>query len=99
MNSTIPRKADIIVIGGGPAGSLAAGLLSQKGFDVVLLEKSRHPRMTVGESILPHFWRFTDMLGDATERIQAANFIKKAGGIVKWDEKLLRTRFKEFGHS
>lgn len=96
--SSIPKKADVVVIGGGPAGSMAAGLLSQKGFDVVLLEKARHPRPTVGESILPHFWKFTDMLGDASNKIESANFVKKAGGIVKWNGSLMRTRFKEFGH-
>lgn len=99
MSNSIPERADVVVIGGGPAGSLAAGLLAQKGFDVVLLEKAKHPRMVVGESFLPHFWRFTDMLGGATQKIQAANFVKKAGGIVKWDDSFLRTRFREFGHT
>lgn len=99
MNQRIPERADVVVIGGGPAGSMAAGLLAQKGFDVVLLEKAKHPRMVVGESFLPHFWRFTDMLGNATQKIQAANFVKKAGGIVKWDDSFLRTRFREFGHT
>lgn len=97
--SAIPGKADVVVIGGGPAGSMASGLLAQKGFDVVLLEKATHPRNTVGESVLPHLWRFTDMLGDATQKIEAANFVKKAGGIVKWGGGFVRLRFKEFGYT
>lgn len=45
---SIPESCDVVVIGGGPAGSHASTLLSQRGFDVVLLEKARHPRPMVG---------------------------------------------------
>jgi flavin-dependent dehydrogenase len=41
------------VVGGGPAGSTIAALLAQKGRDVVLLEKEKHPRFHIGESLLP----------------------------------------------
>ncbi|MGH9576248.1 MAG: NAD(P)/FAD-dependent oxidoreductase, partial [Terriglobales bacterium] len=43
----------MLVIGGGPAGSTAAALLAEQGFRVVLLEKDRHPRFHIGESLLP----------------------------------------------
>ncbi|MGH8558919.1 MAG: NAD(P)/FAD-dependent oxidoreductase [Methylococcales bacterium] len=46
-------RYDVIVIGGGPAGSTAAGLLSEKGWSVCVLEKDRHPRFHIGESLLP----------------------------------------------
>lgn len=94
----LPDRADVVVIGGGPAGSIASGILSGRGFEVVLLEKALHPRDTVGESLLPHFWRYTDMLGDASRRIEEAGFVTKAGGIVSWDGSLRRTRFSSFGH-
>ncbi len=45
---------DVIVIGGGPAGSTAATLLARKGFSVTLLERERFPRFQIGESLLPY---------------------------------------------
>lgn len=54
----VPTQCDVVVIGGGPAGSTAATVLSQSGYDVVLLEKAKHPRFFVGESLIPHFWRY-----------------------------------------
>lgn len=45
---------DVIVIGGGPAGSTAATLLAQQGFRVTLLERERFPRFQIGESLLPY---------------------------------------------
>jgi flavin-dependent dehydrogenase len=50
VNTPIP---DILVIGGGPAGATVAALLAERGLDVVLLEKDRHPRFHIGESLLP----------------------------------------------
>src|SRR3546814_2713490 len=44
---------DVLVIGGGPAGSTVATLLARKGWRVTLLEKAQHPRFHIGESLLP----------------------------------------------
>ena len=48
-----PNHYDIIVAGGGPAGSTAATLLAQYGYQVLLLEQGEHPRFHIGESMLP----------------------------------------------
>jgi flavin-dependent dehydrogenase len=45
---------DVIVIGGGPAGSTASTLLAREGFRVVLFERERFPRFQIGESMLPY---------------------------------------------
>ena len=44
---------DVIVVGGGPAGSTIAALLARQGRSVLLLEKASHPRFHIGESLLP----------------------------------------------
>ncbi len=54
---------DVLVIGGGPAGSTVARLLARDGFSVGLLEKDKHPRMHVGESFLPRNMKLIRDLG------------------------------------
>jgi flavin-dependent dehydrogenase len=46
-------NCEVLVVGGGPAGSTIAALLAERGMDVVVLEKDRHPRFHIGESLLP----------------------------------------------
>ena len=46
-------ECDVAVIGGGPSGSTAAALLARRGYRVIALEKARHPRFHIGESLLP----------------------------------------------
>lgn len=56
-------QCDVLVIGGGPAGSSAATLLARKGWHVVMLEKDRHPRFHIGESLLPCNLPILEQLG------------------------------------
>ena len=52
-SATAPPESDVIVVGGGPAGCTAATFLARRGWSVTLLEKDRHPRFHIGESLLP----------------------------------------------
>ena len=47
------ENCDVLVIGGGPGGSTAAGFLAKRGHRVLQLEKAHHPRFHIGESLLP----------------------------------------------
>lgn len=94
---TIPTQCDVLIIGGGPAGSSAATFLAQAGFNVVLLEKSSFPRNQVGESLIPHIWKFTDALG-VSEKIRNEGFIAKSGGITAWNGKFSQILFSDYGY-
>lgn len=54
---------DVLVMGGGPAGSATAARLAEKGRRVVMLEKDRHPRFHIGESLLPLSMPLLEKLG------------------------------------
>lgn len=69
---------DVVVIGGGPAGSTAATTLAKAGRTVLVLEKMKFPRFHVGESLLPYNRKIFDDLG-VWEKIESAGFMTKRG--------------------
>ena len=78
-------RCDVLVIGGGPAGSTAAGLLAEYGYGVVLLEKARHPRFHIGESLLPANLPLLERLGVA-DKVRAIGMQKWGAEFVSpWD--------------
>jgi flavin-dependent dehydrogenase len=66
---------DIAVIGGGPAGSTAAILLARRGYKVIALEKARHPRFHIGESLLPMNLPVFERLG-VLDKVRALGVFK-----------------------
>ncbi|HVL57260.1 MAG TPA: NAD(P)/FAD-dependent oxidoreductase [Burkholderiaceae bacterium] len=70
------EKCDVLVIGGGPAGSTVSTLLARRGFSVTVLEKDVHPRFHIGESLLPANLPILHELGVADE--------VEAIGMRKW---------------
>jgi flavin-dependent dehydrogenase len=59
----LSKSTDVLVIGGGPAGSTFGNLAAQRGWQVTLLEKDEHPRFHIGESLLPMNLPIFEQLG------------------------------------
>ena len=57
------NRSDVIVVGGGPAGTTAATLLHRCGWTVTLFEREKHPRFHIGESLLPKNLPILEELG------------------------------------
>ena len=74
MSSSNP--CDVLVLGGGPAGSSIATILAEKGWQVDVWEKDPHPRFHIGESLLPHTLPYLKQLGvlEEVERIGLKKF-------------------------
>ena len=79
---------DIVIVGAGPAGAVAAALLNKQGFNVCVLEKQHFPRFVIGESLLPYAM---DILQEAglLRAVQAAGlgFQYKNGFAFSWGDR------------
>jgi len=77
------RQRDVVIVGGGPAGSTLAALLARSGFDVVVLERETFPRYHIGESLVPEV---LDVLEEsaALPVVERAGFLRKEGGVFRW---------------
>lgn len=69
---------DVVVVGGGPAGSTAAHLLARSGLSVLIAERSRFPRFHIGESLLPRNMPLLRDLG-VTDRLASLPHTEKLG--------------------
>lgn len=68
--------ADVVVIGGGPAGSTASTLIAQHGRRVLLFERERFPRFHIGESLIPETYWVLERL-KMLPKMKASHFVKK----------------------
>jgi flavin-dependent dehydrogenase len=76
MVSFMVSTCDVIVIGGGPAGSTTATLLAQHGCQVALFERERFPRFHIGESLIPETYWVLQRL-KMLDKMKASHFTKK----------------------
>ncbi|MBD7987260.1 tryptophan 7-halogenase [Luteimonas sp. Sa2BVA3] len=78
------EDCDVLVIGGGPAGSAASTFLARRGWRVAMLEKDAHPRFHIGESLLPMNMPILERLG-AFDKVAAIG-VRKSGADFPADE-------------
>lgn len=77
------EKVDVLVIGAGPAGSIASSIIHQQGFKVKVVEKEKFPRFVIGESLLPRVM-------DHLEEAKLLDAVKKVGFQEKFGAKFVR---------
>lgn len=88
------NQTDILVIGAGPAGTVAASILCDKGYDVTMVEKSHFPRFVIGESLLPRCMESLEKAGFIPS-LKKAGFIKKVGAQFDHDGQVCEFNFNE----
>ena len=69
-------QADVVVIGGGPAGATVSTLIAQQGYRVELFEREHFPRFHIGESLIPETYWVLKRL-NMLEKMHASPFVKK----------------------
>jgi flavin-dependent dehydrogenase len=82
--TSLGNSCEVLIIGGGPAGSTAAALLAERGRRVVVIERDKHPRFHIGESLLPLNLALFERLG-VHKQIAAIGMVKRGAEFVAPD--------------
>jgi flavin-dependent dehydrogenase len=90
----IEKEVDVLVIGAGPAGSIAAAILHKHGLKVQIIEKLLFPRFQIGESLLPRCMEALDEAG-FIDAVKAKNFQQKNGAKFVWGDLLCDFSFAQ----
>lgn len=85
---------DVLIIGAGPSGSMAAALLASRGYDVLVLEKQKFPRFSIGESLLANSVEMLEHAG-MLEPVMAQGFQFKNGAAFVHNERYSEFNFAE----
>jgi flavin-dependent dehydrogenase len=77
------EKTQVLIIGAGPAGSVAAAMLRQQGREVVMLEREQFPRFSIGESLLPQSMEYIEAAGLLRDVVEAGFQYKNGAAFVR----------------
>lgn len=80
------EQTEILIIGAGPSGSVAAGLLRKQGRQVLIIEKETFPRFSIGESLLPQSMEYIEAAGFLQDVIEAGFQYKNGAAFVRGDQ-------------
>lgn len=79
------EQAEVVIVGAGPAGSVAAGLLRKQGIGVLVLEKETFPRFSIGESLLPQSMAYIEEAGMLQAVVEAGFQYKNGAAFARGD--------------
>ena len=77
------HDVNVVIIGAGPAGSVAAGLLRKQGRDVLVLEREQFPRFSIGESLLPQSMEYIEAAGMLRDVVEAGFQYKNGAAFAR----------------
>jgi flavin-dependent dehydrogenase len=88
------ERTEVLVIGAGPAGAVAAGLLRRQGREVLIVEKEQFPRFSIGESLLPQSMEYVEAAGMLRDVVEAG-FQYKNGAAFAWGDRYTDFDFRD----
>jgi len=88
------ESTDVLIIGAGPAGAVAAAFLRQQGRRVLVLEREQFPRFSIGESLLPQSMEYIEAAGMLRDVVEAG-FQFKNGAAFAWGDRYTAFDFRD----
>jgi flavin-dependent dehydrogenase len=82
----VNSSAEVLIIGAGPAGSVAAALLCQQGRHVLVLEREQFPRFSIGESLLPQSMEYLEQAGMLRAVVEAGFQFKNGAAFARGEQ-------------
>lgn len=80
------EQTEVLIIGAGPSGSVAAGLLRKQGRKVLIVEREQFPRFSIGESLLPQSMQYIEEAGFLRDVVEAGFQFKNGAAFARGDQ-------------